>query len=257
MCLEEVNRLSNGISAQLAVVLPAAGAGRRMGAGCSKGLLTLAGQPLLLHTLAPLALLEGVDVLVVAGRPPELEELRDLLAAWRACPCAVIPGGAERADSVRAGLAWLSSWPGWRPDRRHFVAIHDAARPLAGLDLWQRVFEAACASGAAIPGLPVVDTLKRLDAQGRVVETVARQDLCSAQTPQIFAFEEILAAHEEALRAGRQVTDDAQVWEGRGGSVQVVPGDRDNLKVTTKADLELAEAILGRRSGELARRPGL
>jgi len=227
-----------------------------MGAGRSKGLLTLGGRPLLLWAVAAMIESGQVGMLAVVARAEEL----DVAAETMACcpfPVAVVPGGAERADSVRAGLEWLAAWDGWRPGIRHLAAIHDAGRPLLTVDLWQRVITAALRDGAAIPGLPMVDTLKRADADGLVTETVSREHLWRIQTPQVFGFEELLAAHRAARLSGQQATDDAQVWEAAGRPVRIVPGDADNIKITTQADLRLAEAILRQGGEEAAGRTGL
>lgn len=244
---------------QVAAVIPAAGIGRRMGAGRSKALLTLGDQPILRRAVAPLLESGWVDVLVVVGRAEELEDLKEILAGGPPLPvpAAVVPGGAERSDSVRAGLDWLASWPGWAPDARRFAAIHDAARPLLTLDVWRRVLTAAIRDGAALPALPVVDTLKRVDADGLIQATVDRTNLWQVQTPQVFEFEKILAAHHDAHQAGAKVTDDAQIFERAGLPVRVVPGDRDNIKVTAPEDLVLAEAILRQRGEVDADRFGL
>ena len=131
------------------------------------------------------------------------------------------------------------------------VAIHDAARPLLTTELWQRVLLAALRSGAAIPGLPAVDSLKSVADDGRIKASVDRNGIWQVQTPQVFVLEEILDAHCRARAAGCQPTDDAQVMELAGRPVQVVQGERDNIKVTTKTDLILAELILrGRSDGD-------
>ena len=244
---------------QIAAVIPAAGRGKRMGAGRSKGLLTLAGRPLLLHALAPLVESAWLDCLVVVAPAEELDAIAETLDAElpSSFPAAVVPGGAERADSVRAGLEWLASWDGWQAGAGHLVAIHDAARPLLSMELWQRVLLAAVREGAAVPGMPVVDTLKRVDEGGRITGTLDRNGIWQVQTPQVFTFDEILAAHRRIHQAGEPVTDDAQVWELSGRPLRMVEGDRENIKVTTPADLLLAEAILRRRGEELACGPGL
>lgn len=153
----------------------------------------------------------------------------------------VVAGGATRAESVRAGLAAV-------PADAEVVVVHDAARPLAGPDLYAAVV-AAVRAGAdgAIPGLPVADTLKRVDAgapdqagDAVIVGTVDRAGLVAAQTPQAFRAEVLRAAHS----SGGDATDDAALVEAHGGKVVVVPGDPRNLKVTGPRDLAVAEALL-------------
>jgi 2-C-methyl-D-erythritol 4-phosphate cytidylyltransferase len=152
----------------------------------------------------------------------------------------VVAGGATRAESVRAGLAAV-------PVHVDVVVVHDAARPLAGAGLYAAVV-AAVRAGAdgAIPGLPVADTLKRVEGDadasgtGVIVGTVDRGGLVAAQTPQAFRADVLRAAHA----SGRDATDDAALVEARGGKVVVVPGDPRNLKLTGPRDLAVAEALL-------------
>lgn len=245
--------MSEGESYQVAVLIAAAGSGRRMGAGRSKGLLTLAGRPLLLWAISPFLHSGLVECLIVVARAEEIDVICEILDSGLSptIPVIVVPGGEERADSVRAGLERLASWNGWRPEARHMVAIHDAARPLLTTELWQRVLLAALRSGAAIPGLPAVDSLKAVADDGWIKASVDRSGIWQVQTPQVFVLEEILDAHCRARAAGCQPTDDAQVMELAGRPVQVVQGERDNIKVTTKTDLILAELILrGRSDGD-------
>ncbi|MGE5598986.1 MAG: 2-C-methyl-D-erythritol 4-phosphate cytidylyltransferase [Bacteroidota bacterium] len=235
---------------QVAAVVPAAGCGRRLGAGCSKALLDLAGRPLLWHAVRPLVESGWLDVLVVAGRAEELDRLEEILAPLGALPLeiALVPGGAERSDSVRAGLVWLSAWTGWTPGVRRLVAVHDAARPFLSAALWRNLVLAAARDGAAIPGYQTIDTLKHVDAEGKVVATVQRDGLYQVQTPQVFEFEPFLAAHLEHP-AGSPATDDARIWEETGRPVTLLPGERINFKITTEEDLLLAELLLRGRGG--------
>jgi len=145
-----------------------------------------------------------------------------------------VHGGPTRSASVRAGLAAL-------PPEAEVVVVHDAARPLAGEDLFRAVTAALLDPGVdgAVPALPVAETVKRV-AAGRVVETVPRQDLVVVQTPQAFRASALVDAH----RDGDEATDDACLVEARGGRVVTVPGDPANLKITSPADMVLAEALL-------------
>ena len=155
---------------------------------------------------------------------------------WSGSPVdAVVPGGAARSDSVRAGLGAL------RRDAE-IVIVHDAARPLASRALFDAVIDAVRAGAdAAVPGVAVADTLKRVDG-ARVVETVDRDGLVAVQTPQAFRAEALRAAHA----GGGDATDDAALVEAAGGTVVVVPGEVTNFKVTEPADLERAAALLRR-----------
>jgi len=151
-------------------------------------------------------------------------------------PDVVVAGGATRSASVRAGLAQV-------PDDVDAVVVHDAARPLAHPGLFDGVLR-ALADGAdgAVAAVPVADTLKRVGADGRIVETVDRTGLWAVQTPQGFRLDVLRAAHAGDAEA----TDDAGLVEARGGRVVVVAGDRRNLKVTDPADLVLLEALIAR-----------
>jgi len=159
----------------------------------------------------------------------------DRLAAEDPPPGAsVVAGGATRSASVRAGLAAV-------PADAEMVVVHDAARPLAGAELFERTVAAVRAGAdAAIPGVPVTDTIKRVEG-GRVVETVDRSRLVAVQTPQAFRAEVLRRAHG----GEREATDDAALVEAMGGRVVVVDGDVRNLKLTSPDDLVVARALLG------------
>lgn len=156
---------------------------------------------------------------------------------WDGAPvAAVVSGGATRAESVRAGIAAID------PDAE-VIVVHDAARPLASNQLFEEVLSAIrSGADAAIPGLAVTDTIKQVE-NGRVTTTLDRDTLVAVQTPQAFRAASLRAAHE-----GRpEATDDAALVEARGGTVLAVPGDADNLKITTVADLRMARMLLGDR----------
>ena len=217
----------------LALLVVAGGAGRRFGRG-NKLLLPLAGEPVFLHSLRRLGPLAGFRVLVV---PPAVREVFQQLLAERLPELSVTlaSGGAERGDSVQNGLAVL-------PEEVRWVAIHDAARPLAGPALLQACYDRAREVGAAIPGHPVIDTLKRVAANGQIVETVSREALYGVETPQVFALEQLREAYR---RAGTtRFTDDAAVLEAAGFPVAVVPNLSDNRKLTYPEDLPLLAAKL-------------
>ena len=218
-------------------VIPAAGSGSRMAAGLPKQYLEVAGKPLIRHALEALLQLPdiaGVCVAVQAGD----HRARALASEPRT---RLIRGGATRADSVLAALEALAE----QAAPEDWVLVHDAARPCLSQDDLQCLVErvGATATGALL-ALPVVDTLKRVDAQGRVQATVPRADLWRAQTPQMFRLGELKLALERALAAGVEVTDEASAMEWAGHPVQVVAGDPRNIKVTVPADLALARLYL-------------
>jgi 2-C-methyl-D-erythritol 4-phosphate cytidylyltransferase len=145
----------------------------------------------------------------------------------------VVAGGSTRAASVRAGLDAV-------PDDAEVIVVHDAARPLAGADLFRAVVDALVPGvDAAIPGLPVAETVKQV-ADGRVVSTLDRSELVAVQTPQAFRAAGLRSAHG----TGGEATDDAALVEAAGGTVVVVPGDRRNVKLTEASDLVVLEALL-------------
>jgi len=216
-------------------VLVAAGRGERLGLDQPKAFVKLGDDPLLAHPLRRLDECEWVDAIVLVA-PPGWEEPAILLAEELGCgkvrTC--VPGGATRADSVRAGLAEV-------PDEALVVLVHDAARPLVSDEVVARVL-APLSEGwdGVVPGLPVADTLKRVDGGGGVVETVAREGLWAVQTPQAFLADVLRRAYAGAGEA----TDCAALVEAGGGRVKVVPGDPRLLKVTTAADLATVERWL-------------
>lgn len=147
--------------------------------------------------------------------------------------CAVVPGGPRRQDSVRAGLEALGLCP--------WVVVHDGARPLVTAELIERGLEAARETGASCCALPVPDTVKEGDTDGRIVGTLDRSRLWLAQTPQVFRYDLLVEAHR---RADGDATDDAALVEALGVSVRLYPGSQRNVKVTTAEDLELVQALL-------------
>ena len=229
----------------VALVL-AAGRGERLGFPLPKGFVPLAGRPLLLHALAALDAVAELERLVPVIPADAFERYRQAIAGAGTSGklAAPVPGGRERQDSVRAGLAAL-------PPGAELVAVHDAARPLVRPEAVRRVIEAARATGAAILAAPVRDTIKRVVA-GRVVETPPRAECWAAQTPQVFRVEILREALAKADAEGVVGTDDAQLVEALGVEVRVVPGDADNLKITGPEDLALAEHLLALRREAVA-----
>ncbi|MBE7219106.1 MAG: bifunctional 2-C-methyl-D-erythritol 4-phosphate cytidylyltransferase/2-C-methyl-D-erythritol 2,4-cyclodiphosphate synthase [Caulobacteraceae bacterium] len=212
-------------------VIVAAGAGLRAGGDLPKQWRTLAGKPVLRWSAEAL-LAAGAAELVVVTSPaaaPLAAEALDGLPRWRR-----VDGGAERIDSVRAGLAALA---GTAPEA---VLVHDAARPLVAAAHVEALLAALEHAEGALPALPVPDTIKRADAQGRVLATVDRADLYRAQTPQAFRYPALVAAY--AAWPGGAATDDAAVVEAAGGRVALIPGDPRLIKLTYPEDFPMAEA---------------
>lgn len=217
------------------VVIVAGGSSERVGGGELKQLRWVAGKPMLLHSLQTFMAHPAVAAVVVvlprryAGDPPPWIFQCDVDRLL------VSTGGATRQDSVRNGLDELA-------DEASIVLIHDAARPLVGLETIDRVIASVRQGRATIAAMPEYDTLKRVNAEGDVIETVSREGLWRAQTPQGFPREMILRAHREARAAKVQATDDAALCERLGIPVHVVRGSERALKVTEEADFERVDA---------------
>lgn len=218
------------------VLVPAAGRGVRLGGDVPKALAELAGEPLLVHAVRGLRAAPSVGPVVVAAPPQEVEAVRALLSAY---DVVVVAGGATRQDSVGLALARL-------PAEVRLVLVHDAARCLTPTTVVEAVVQALCdGAQAVVPVLPLVDTIKRVDPAGVVVEPVDRSELRSVQTPQGFVREVLERAHAAGLDAR---TDDAGMVEHLGVPVWTVPGSEEAFKVTLPQDLLLAEAVLAARA---------
>ena len=219
-------------------IIVAGGQGRRLGRSRAKQYLNLAGRPLLLWTLDAFQRCPAIDHVVLVVGTGMVLPVTVLLRPFKLTKVyKICPGGAERMDSVRAGLAQL-------PDETELVAIHDAARPLVTPELIQRVVQEAASHGAALPVVPVPDTVKLVE-NGVVQRTLDRRPLYLAQTPQTFAVDLIRRAHQELdPEQADPVTDDAQLVELLGHPVRTVSGDPHNFKVTVADDLQRAEDLL-------------
>jgi 2-C-methyl-D-erythritol 4-phosphate cytidylyltransferase / 2-C-methyl-D-erythritol 2,4-cyclodiphosphate synthase len=218
----------------------AAGRGTRFGGTLPKQYLPLGGSSVLRHAVTAFTAHPRIDGVMLAVRPEDRDVYDAALAGLDLLPPAA--GGTERQDSVRLGLEALAAH---RPDR---VLIHDGARPFPGTAIIDRVIDALDRAPAAIPGLPLGDTIKRVDGE-TIGGTVDRTGLWRVQTPQGFHFAAILAAHRAA--AGQALTDDAAVAEAAGIAPLIVAGSDDNLKVTTAGDLAAAERLMAARHGDI------
>ncbi|HUI34856.1 MAG TPA: bifunctional 2-C-methyl-D-erythritol 4-phosphate cytidylyltransferase/2-C-methyl-D-erythritol 2,4-cyclodiphosphate synthase [Stellaceae bacterium] len=218
----------------------AAGRGTRFGGTLPKQYLPLGGSSVLRHAVEAFAGHPRIDRVLVTIRPEDRETYDRALAGLDLLP--PVAGGAERQDSVRLGLEALA------PHRPERVLIHDGARPFPEAAMIDRVLDALDRAPAAIPGLPLGDTIKRVDGE-IIAATVDRTGLWRVQTPQGFHFDAILDAHRKA--AGQTLTDDAAVAEAAGVAPLIVAGGEDNLKVTTTGDLAAAERLIAARLGDV------
>ena len=220
----------------VAAVVPAAGLGTRFGSAENKIWAHIGGRPVIAWTLHALCSHPSVDRVVLVGNQRDLDRLRREFGHLPKMH-AIVEGGETRAASVRNGIAAL-------PNDCEIILVHDAARPAASLELITRVLEAASQRGAAVPGLPVSDTLKRARQDGVIMETVSRSGLWAVQTPQGARLAWLTRAFAMLGAAADEYTDEAGVLESAGYAVHVIPGEPDNIKITEPADLERASRIL-------------
>ena len=213
---------------RIAAIVPAAGRGERLGHPVPKALLHVGGQSLVEHAVAGL-MRAGIETIVVAAPADVIDEVRRLVPR-----ATVVAGGAERSESVRLALDAI-------PDDVDAILVHDAARPFGSEEVVRRVVDALeIGAAAAIPVVPLADTVKRVDGKGLVVETIDRSTLRAVQTPQGFLRDVLVAAHRTH---DAHVTDDAALVEAMGIEVQTVEGDAHAFKVTTPWDFTVAEAL--------------
>ncbi len=235
---------------QVFAILPAAGLGTRMAGPQPKQFLLLDGLPILVHSLRAFASVERVTAIYVAVRPTEMERVQAQIAEYAAefgfiNRVHVVEGGDHRQQSVSNALAALPA----EPD--DVVLVHDAVRPLIDAATIERTIDAVIAHGAAIVGMPAVDTIKQVErtAHGALItSTIPREFVVLAQTPQGFRYGLLQSAFAEAAADGFIGTDEASVAERAGHAVAVVPGTQINLKITQPGDLALAEFYLSQRA---------
>jgi len=233
---------------KVVVIIPAAGLGTRMGAAAAprpamaKQFTAIDGVPILIHTLRRFAHLPQITEILIAMRESEAETFAPRLKeeGFRK-PVRTVEGGEHRQQSVASALAAVTAGDD------DIVLVHDAVRPFVDREIIENVIAAAAKHGAAIAGVPAVDTVKQVDrtADGAiVVATIPRERVVQAQTPQGFRFRVIREAFQQAASDGFVGTDEASLVERNGYEVAVVMGSARNIKITTPADLELAEFFL-------------
>ncbi len=223
------------------LLIPAAGSGKRMGGDRNKLLMPLLGKPLISWTLMAARESQSIHWIGIIAQPNEWQEFREIATDLSLSKVIhLIPGGATRQESVYRGLQGL-------PAVAEQVLIHDGARCLATPELFDRCAAAVLNHPGLIAAVPVKDTIKVVNAQKQIESTPDRSRLWAAQTPQGFDVEKLRHCHDEGVRQGWEVTDDAALFEQCGLPVQIVEGEETNLKVTTPVDLAIAEFILRQR----------
>ena len=230
------------------VIIPAAGLGTRMSAApggpksTSKQFFELQGTPILIHTLRKFARCGAVSEIVVALRKSETPTFQQQIAGEEFCkPLRIVEGGEHRQNSVANAIAALGA------SDDDIVLVHDAVRPFVTAEIIREVIEAVRKYGAAIAGMPAVDTVKQVErtSEGAIIKaTIPRAGVVLAQTPQGFRYSLIKKVFDEAAADGFMGTDEASLAERSGHEVAVVMGSPKNIKITTPADMELAEFYL-------------
>lgn len=224
--------------AKTAALVVAAGKGQRSGLNVPKQFHNLAGKPLILYCLEAFESFSFISeiVLVLPAEFLHVTAVKKDLARFSKLS-QIVAGGEERQDSVMNGLEALS------PDVE-YVAIHDGARPFPPKKATEQAILASQECGAAILAIPVTDTVKQSDADGFILDTIARRALWLAQTPQVFRKDLIIEAHRETRRRGAALTDDAGAVQLLGRPVRLVEGSRNNIKITVNEDFEIATRYL-------------
>lgn len=237
---------------QVAVIIPAAGKSSRFGGNEKKPFVSLDGRPIWQRSAELFWSRDDVGKVYLVIAPEDREDFRTRFGHLIAfANIQIVDGGAERFDSVANAMALV-------PDSVSLIAVHDAVRPLATANLIDVVFAAAKTFGAVMPAVPVADTLKRVDpVTHHITETVSRTDIWQAQTPQVFRRDWLVEAYMKRRALSTPITDDAQLIAAIGHPVSVVRGTATNFKITTKDDMELAEALLKARAKKPLERPNL
>lgn len=225
-------------------IIAAAGSGSRMGTKTKKQYLTLAGLPVLVHTLRVFENSPLIKQYVLVVGADEISWCkREIINKFNLSKVlAVVPGGAYRQHSVYNGLKAIDAQP------NDIILVHDGARPLVTEEILAATINGAREMGAAVAAVPVKDTIKKADPQGVVLDTPPREQLWAVQTPQAFRYHVLVNAYRQAEQEDFIGTDDASLVEQSGFEVHLVNGSYENIKITTPEDMAVAEAILKRRN---------
>ena len=242
-----------GITMKTVAIIPAGGAGKRLGLEVAKQYLLLDSSPMLVHTLRVFQMTEMVSaVVLVVPKEDEASVQKQIVEKYGLTKViSIVAGGRERQDSVRNGLQAV-------PGTCDVVIVHDGVRPFVTPDMVRRVVAAAAEYGAASIGVPAKDTIKETTVENIVTTTLPRQNLWQTQTPQAFRYDVLCRAYAEAQRDHFYGTDDASLVERTGVKVRMVNGSHENIKITTPEDLLMAEALMvNKRKEKMTVRSGL
>ena len=222
-------------------IIPAAGKGSRMGTAIKKQFLQLLGKEVIIHTLERFEQCEAIDEIIVVTSGDMVDAMKALLTKYGMKKVTqVIAGGKERQDSVYQGLLHVN-------EKADVIVVHDGLRPFVQEQDLIKTIEVAREEGACILGVPVKDTIKVCNKNQEVISTPARKTLWAIQTPQVFRKDILQKGYHKAYQEGFMGTDEAMLVERLGIGVKVATGSYDNIKITTKEDLFLAEALLARK----------
>lgn len=222
----------------VSAIIVAAGQSTRMGGDTSKQFILIDGVPVIVRTLKAFEIAESIREVVIAAREEDIPQMYALVQDYEITKVKqIVTGGETRQESVFHAIAQTD-------EQADFLAIHDGARPLVRPQEIDQVVEAAVEHGAAALGVPVKDTIKRIDGNGKILETPERSALWAVQTPQVFSRTLYLRAVEQAGETAANLTDDCQLIERTGDPVYLVQGAYSNLKITTPEDVYAAEGIL-------------
>lgn len=225
---------------RFALIIPAAGSGKRLGESIPKPYLEIAGKTILEHTLTRFSSVEDIEEVVVSTSAEFTQQSVEILnKVFPGKTVHVVPGGAERQDSIRNALGKIS-------ENIELIAVHDAVRPFVDTNTITACFNRAAKTGGAIAAVPSKDTIKRTGAGRIIEETPDRDHLWQAQTPQVFDRKLLSDAYRKALEENFKGTDDASLVERIGGRIEIVEGTHENFKITYPVDLKLAELLLNR-----------
>lgn len=230
----------------IVAIIPAAGLGVRMGGGTPKQFLALEGVPIFVHTLRKFVAADSIDEILLGLRLEEMERAqKEIDREHFVKPVRLVAGGVSRQETVTRMLAEV-------PPGAELVVVHDAVRPFISLEMIQRVVEAARRDGAAILGVPSVDTVKQVERQ-MILGTIPRERIVLAQTPQAFQYRTLREAFDRALADGFNGTDESSLVERLGVTVTVLMGSDRNIKITKPSDLPLARLYIAQERGQADR----